>query len=1076
MRVIDKTSEGYQPIYETEPGLVGRTAQALRLIRTRSANKRAEAAAFEAEIRRITLDPNVESPIDLEALSKQPIFTMNGFESQQAEPYPRGQEPTFAPLSKEQMTLLLAGIVPLPLLPFVTDRFVFNYEAEQPDESRAPVVEVKEQDGKKKIHITLNRSNFISRGIPASEREKAAPAQLRRMVGFVDPARISIYIGKILAELIPPPPPTTPEEQTAGDYGRFATLIAPKPREAGRPQEFWLTAGDQRVASRRNTMRLRRTPRRDPVLDNAALKRQWQDFIGLAVTAPDIAQQDYPELYGYFTGETETFNTSPEKDDQAIERLEISLSSSSGQLLENFNRIRDLRTEAEQQQDKGISPELAGYERFITGLNKGLAMASRIPLFGKMFAFRITYTVPESMERAEQLAADDKEVKKLIEQLDETIRDQEFVDILATSSDYDREARVKARRYLMAASQAGEFSEWRVFAWLHKFSKTFRDWGGQYIGEEDYKDIQLIYSQSEKIGNRLGTGVLPYKVRPLTGEQARFYGTRKAIYELRDRPEYIKEVEKKVKNKSPSARTNASDKAFDQFKGGNGEYIDFDEKFGDTPAGMTTQTVNLQELGLDPAVGRFLGQLGVGKISPDAKALAVALYEDYRERGMQSSTRDRWISGKALSILQNPKYRDLLNKPPEDRVSVLFELDAKALAKEGDFERINEQREIADQAKQSVMSSLGAQLRAEPYLNQILEPVREKLLEVLANGTTDVATLFKGLDPFILQYYQGIMVNVEVARRSIMRFLYDSRTIKNLILLQQIIKYEKDLTPAEARTIKNAAEQIAKVPTGEAMRYLPEQLTYEQLEEYTKLGLELTSDDLERIKNADRDILIATTPPPAAGQPAATPPETNTDIRDNSEAKNKKRALILAEKLTGDKVEPALRERIITDTVKRSIAYFQRWVVYAEPQAAVDLAIPDQTADNRTKRFNDWADTPMNKIFAIPALRSVKNQLSSAVALSDSDDPATQARGLGQLSQVLTELVKAINYEDSYLKATLEEKRGQGQRQQRPQRQQRQRQSRRDEEDEAEEEAAAATPPPTAPPPPTPEPAAAAPA
>lgn len=1064
MRQPDLTREGYQPVLEPMSKFSRIVNETHYLMKTRDPRKRERLMELDAALDRAVREPGGEQ-LDFSEAKKLPPFEMAGFEGYPPDEYRPGEKRATAPMSKEQMQILLSSTIPAEMLPFVLESCQFVYE---PNEENNPYtgpsakVVTDPETGKKKLQVTLTNQHFYSKGVPPSlvtqadlskaqvlfgphsplhdntlTNNIAAKIAQRRhgIAGFIDPSKVTLLLGKVFAHAIIDPI----NHKDNKDLKEWGTVV---------DKDFHLTDPrfDKKKQRRRPDLfqRLKKSERTKK--DQEKLFAQWQDFVGMAFIAPDIAKRRMPEAYAYFEKKIDQFNT-PEFDEKAFDHLRDAANKQGGVIrLHDIVTTPDLRTPEEKAEDKGISPELAGYERFIAGFNRASAAFGRIPLFGKLpfVGLQLTYTIPDMPE---SLAEDEKEAKRLAENLpDEKIRDEDFMQLLAGADGNNPKHRSEAFQYLLAASQTKNYAEWRVYAWLYKFSPTFRQWHGQYVGEDDYKALQILHDQSEKSG-RVGTGVMPYEAVQVRARDAQHVGRKHGtfLYVRKDRAKYVKQVEKKIRDHSISALSAAMDankyKTLEQLQQPGGGWFGLDEKFSETAGGGLTPTVDIAAMGgekFGPELVKLLGDLGIDKASPDARAAAVYFYEYYRERNLDT---DRFITSKIRNIIS--EYGEQLNQPPEDTIEKLLDTSAKQLAEMGDFTKIMEKDDEAKKAKNTIMTSLGAELRKDQYSEYITNEVRTQILYLIEQGAADAKTLTHQIYPMLLHLYNDKQdyhrETIQHRLNLITRFMYDPKTIRNLMLLEKVQKFEHDLRPGYAVSIEKAAKEVTTAfvdkdgnPDPERVRnvIVPEKLKHKDLENYKKRGIQLTPEEVEEIRQANQSI-------PTEAAPAAVPGETaqpavNTDVDEDSTAKMIKRSQIVARKLVDKKTDPLIREMFVTQNLEDALVNIETAIFYqdgddktktVEAAKNDDEDVKDKTASTIQDRFSRWftggdsdsGGAPDSKIFTLPALRPAYNTLAFYAAQASSSDPVVQAAGLQHLGSTLADLKKSVNFEKKRL-------------------------------------------------------------
>jgi hypothetical protein len=208
MDPTQQTREGYRPIIDKERDPIDRAKFLIDSLRhgRKSAEQTRE---FNDAIEQSIVNPGGAEDLGVEELSRLPLFMMDGFDGHPPDHYAPGEEPAFAPISKEQMRLLLLRTLPSDLVPFAMERFVFEFDPQTEEDDGGAVglkVRVEKGSGIDRIHIRFNRDHFYSPGLPYRIRPGEQRNELpKNMVGFIDPSKISVFLGKVIAKMIPPP-------------------------------------------------------------------------------------------------------------------------------------------------------------------------------------------------------------------------------------------------------------------------------------------------------------------------------------------------------------------------------------------------------------------------------------------------------------------------------------------------------------------------------------------------------------------------------------------------------------------------------------------------------------------------------------------------------------------------------------------------------------------------------------------------------------------------------------------------------------------------------------------------------
>lgn len=921
-----------------------------------------------------------KEPIDPDEVARAPLFEFGkGFARQNAPEYREGEEPPVAPLSQEEMRLLLVRVLPTSMIPFALEHFRFDFEEGGPlDEGEpppGPTVQLDPNDNK--INITFHRQNFITDSVPHRLRESKNREDrivANRVVGFIDPSKVTVLLGHIIGKMIEPP---SDWDKTVGKKFKVTSQKHHKER--------WQEA--QNNLSREEK-------------DKARLEKQWEDFVGLAMIAPDLARHQYPEAYQHFLNETDRF-TDVRNDSVLLQKLRSQTNAHGYLHLPDINLTCDVRTEDQKIKEKGISPQIALYERAIARLNASWFM--------RIIGRKIVYDPPVDARRAAFIAEDETEIKKILEDSpDEEMRDADFGEILAGPDSEKIKNKNKARRYLLAASQAGEFAEWRIYAWLYRFSDTFKNTKGANISETDYKDLQAIYTASEKVG-RIGTSVLPYAkvdLRPNNYRGAEYHGRKMSFYVRKDRAEYIKEVEKKVRSKSVKAVLQASQKPFKQFTAAGGRNIKTDEVFSPTPEGTTFYNGNLEQYlgeGLAGELSGWLQQAGVNKISPDALAVATVWYDYYKS--VDRNWNDIYLKG-ADEYTKNVilDYGEQLNRPPEDAAKNLLAEDPLEIAAAGNPEHIHEQMQRAEKVEESILDTLGIEASQESGTKQksgMENETKDLLLTMLKRGITHTGLLMTLLRPEIYRLMNGNRLEIAQEVRYITQFLEDPARKKSIALLRKIKDYEQKLKPVYTASIEQAAMDLANPAV--ISRVVKSSISKEEAEVFEEAGLKFTESELKEIEQAG----ITETTDATDETGAAVPPPTlpvDTSLQD------KKRSQILQRKI---------KESDETGRLSVVIRQMQT-ALNGEYGLEVYLAHAKTKANGKfSDGYRDWLNGA-GRIFKLPSFASLNQHLESAVRIMDNPDIVRLGRQ--EKNAVLKSLNNALDYKDYILRPSRQKK------------------------------------------------------
>lgn len=918
-----------------------------------------------------------EQPLDMEELRHAPLFEFGkGFPGYPPETYNYGEEPAFAPLSREEMRLLLVKIIPPAMMPFVLEKFTFDFDVVEDKDTPPPGPTVVVKDGK--IKVTFYRNNFFTHGAPLSRKksqlansigqdinnvlplhgtplsgllkshtENATNKLIEKrtgIVGFIDPSKIAIFMGKIISKMIDPP-------------------------------EKWAEMIDKKFeVTREKTDKKKK--RSEKVVPNRKLEKhekQWTDFVALAITAPEIAKQQNPEAYKYFEAQAEKFSDVTH-DQKAIDKL-LEKSSNGYLNFSDFKLTMDIRSEEEKAAANGVNPELAWYEQFTTFLNKGLAV------FGK----KIVLHVPEELLGSAPSEVDDKIVKSLVETMPEDMRDLQFGDILRSSSDFDTTARQEAKRYLYAASQAGEFAEWRIYAWLYKFSDTFRRTQGRHISESDYRDLQIIYSQSDKVGNRIGTGVLPYKpilITPEMNKDAKFYPRPLSLYTRN--PDYEAEVAKKVQAKNPRAIFETIPGVIKQFEKG----IGFDETFDGSDAGLKIHGGNLLDILGEPLardVGNFMAQMQVSKISPDAKAVASEYYDNYKAMGQQYP---KDVSPQHFATLE--KYAEYLNRPAESYIDKLESISPEQALRSDNIQHIRERQELAESAKENNIRTIGIILAKTSHLTP---DIQRDFIALLSNDTTEPGLIQEILSVRIQDLLGSNKLVAYQELRNLKHFLSQRKVRTALQLLERAIEYREKVQPAYIESFKKAAEFMAS-SDNKLGDIIPKDLDDKKLAKFEKYGLRLTGDEMKSIETLAMADGLKIAGVREEDNNEANAAATALGAEYTELDRNKHRASFMLEKLK--KTDENTRRLIVLDMSTEALKNLDEGY----------LSNPKLGKTYR-ERYTDWLEAS-GRIFNLPSLRPIRQDLLAAVSLMDK--PATVREGLNHKSLITERINRALNF------------------------------------------------------------------
>ncbi len=777
---------GYNPEYRErgpeKSRAVERTQRVLNTLKHRSPNKAAEVAELDNWLREASerVHGTNEAVLDLETVQREAEFDIgDGFKSQEDDEWKwPGTVHEAAPMTKEQMRVLLATTLPASLIPFVSNHFEFRFD-NKGTPPREPSIEITDPgpptvpgdpggEHKTKIKITLNRDSFYTQGRPEgmSERERER-RQSEKIVGFIDPSRITFMIGRVVADSIPPPP----------EWDKIGPTLPKTTNISG---------------------------------SSYPLQEAWRDFIGLAIVSPDIARSQSLDAFNYYLEIIDRFNQET-YDEVAIAQLRKSLDDHPGSRpipqQSNFKVTLDLRTEQEKREDnrESLSDDIRWYDEAFKKANKLLRFIPGVD-------WQLTYEQPEDPERAYQLANDSSEIKKILERTRQVDRDKIFGDILKRSNYDDIENRTKARRYLLATSQSEDWHEWREYAWLHKFSETFRETGGEQISKEDYEDLRAIHNASAQ-AKRHGTDMMQYKQE--IGDDG--YGRVVYRYVRKEREEWIHEIAEKIIEKSDDQINKSGISTFDILFDAGGDWIDYDAKFDNSKDGMSVTYGHLDNLLgkelSDLVLNKYLVPWKVEKITPDVKLMVERLYNYYKAK---KGKVDKAFPARALQAISY--YGTTLNQPPTARVKNL-EPVIRQLSANPDTEQVARCDTELTTIQGMILSSIewDAEAMALDATHQaggptLTEDTIRALAKVLEKGTFSIPIILEKLEPTIVTTFPTQTDQQDQERDNLLTFLKLEKTQENLRLLERVVNYKKRLEPKQLATIEEIFDEVKKDP------------------------------------------------------------------------------------------------------------------------------------------------------------------------------------------------------------------------------------------------------------------------
>lgn len=698
--------------------------------------------------------------------------------------YERGKAIDAAPMSQEQLRLLLYGVIPPELMAFTMDRIVFQYEDKRDDENApAARIVVKKQKGRDgvlrdKIHLVLNHSAFITRG----------KGRGKEVTGFVDPSRIVLIIGRVFGKMIEPPP----------DWN---TRV---------PHYFRVT-------------RPQRASRRDLATQNS--QDQWEMFVGLCLASPETAKTFSPTSYQYFKEASQNFT------DASVHSAyvgKIASLSEQDKTIPNFQLDLDLRTRQEKEKAKdpddpaSYDPELYWFDRAFTGANKIL----------KFFRLRLTYELPDDPDRAFQTANDANEVKKLLERTRQVDRDKMYGKLMQLARLDNVEDKARARQLLMASSQSEDWNEWREIVYLYKFSPVFRASDGQRISKDDFEDLRTIHNMSAQQGKRYGTDMVPYDMVPVPDPTDTSGRTMVIEYRRKEQAAWIKEVEHKIEEKGDRVIQGVGISVFDLFypSEGKGKPIDpsrleaiYDPK---APGGLDNTYGRLDALlgeGLaNTIVKDYLIPLKVRQVPPDALIILQRLYRVALETGKEGQLR----IGEHM-----PRQAQLLFKAYGDRLAIAptaeiedFKSLTERLTQESSPQDVAQVLAQGNKLKGEMIEKIMSQ--AEPPETRAGQEAprvsldfesRNILQELLAEGRTTINDIlpeferktWSFLAPLV-QRGEDPTSELDQRRGNLIHFL--TRVKSDLAALDEIVEYEARIKPPTVDFLNRANAELASSP------------------------------------------------------------------------------------------------------------------------------------------------------------------------------------------------------------------------------------------------------------------------
>ncbi len=904
-------------------------------------------------------------PIDLDELAEAPIIKFgDGFTSAPPPDCLPGEEPPLAPMSSEQMRLLFVRVLGRnapEVVPFIEENVIFRYDAGPAPRSGAvppgPRVEqvnypVLDRDGHptpattQKIVVTLNYSHFITRGLPPHGPGTPQQKELNQyMWGFVDPSKIIMVLGKIVGRMTLPIDPRGPGGLTPNgqllrrlipDQNFHAT--ADKDSQGNYLKDFFRLPTKKEIVGAADTYL--GAPAEAPAPN---LVHQWEDFVGLYLALPEQAKIRYPAAYEYLREQLQQF-TDPTNDAAARSRL-----VGFGNIKSDFKIVADLRSDEEISSVNPPSPERHFLDYVYDGLNTVLAP------FGTKLSFRL----PEDEERAELLAKDNEEITRLVEHYDQDTRDKEFGEILALYPPDDKQGRNLARRYLIATSKDGHFSEWRVFAWLYKFSHKFRnpDPGrkmGSEISEEDYLDLKLIYDAAEESG-RYSASTLPYDKktykRPNSARTLHYY-------EIVPPKKYQDRLRAKMARKNARGIwdivARMEEKAFVEFDPTHsGDYIDYD-----APVSSAFLTQYIPNAAVADAISDALKQVEVNRVSADTKALAEAYYRHFRANNEQIN--DYMTTGAVNTVLH---YKEDLNRPVD--VDEFIKQAPPDLVKRAGPEYIAKRQKETDEERKAIIGSLVDQINAAP----LAEYTQDQLRLLVNNDHTNVQIIRAQTNRFLDTKRAEKGDEVDKQKREAFAFLSRDEVKRNLKNLRKILRYQESIEPLFAVDIKEVADSLKKVEEIKNLIAIGDTISKEEYEEkFEPYNIVIEPADQERIDNMSKEY-------------GALLPPTHPAI-------GKMRAEIVKEKLLH--MNDQARMLFAAGFVSESLKDFKKNVQLTP------------TAQN----FNKWKER--HPILKSEALTPIATQLEGVVAMIEGTSGGARNRYEKRLTEITDNMAVAL--------------------------------------------------------------------
>ncbi len=779
-------------LQETPPTKQSFSEWLVHSIRPYSAQERAEHEAINEAVLEQEL-----IHVDPKEIEKAPIGNFGeGFTHHADTHFKSGDKPVTAPLTIEEMRIFLGHGIPDALRSFILQRFEFRYHENSSDHERDQdgyednrlVNDIFSEDGK--IVLDLNFNSFYSRreGDAHSFADKRIkdPERGKWLSGLVDSSKLSLIIGKIMAQIIPPPTDDT-----------------------GKPWNELLPAGFKVMKHRGDV----------PLDPESAVKQQWEDFVALAVANPTEAEAKAPQLYAHYLQQIQDFRQI-ERQDDAFDNLSEKLEQGTVNFTD-FIIVYDLRSEEEKRQaavGDGRSAQTAWYDKMAEWMNKNVLF-----LFGR----KMIFDLPEDPERVFQREHDKGEIAKLLEQYRCEDRDKIFGETLQRGSHATGfsklHLRTKARQILIANSQSSDFSEWRVIAYLHVFDDLFKATNGYEISKESYEDLRTVHNTSAGAGKRHGTDYVMWKAVAITGPHIPGQRFR---YILKDRADYIEQVEGKIAEKSDDMLNKMPVDGLDQCLDG---LIDFDQRFNShAPNGLRVVYGNLSDPDLlgehlaHEIAEKYLEKWAIPIISPDTQAILRRLkaYID-KKKGVP----DKALSSQFVKMVG--RYSSSLDRPVLKDAETLLSVPAKTLISSGDIGLISRQvsqaNNICDASFKGVERALETVVGGKPLY--LLHPkTKSNLVLLLKEGKTDRAKLINtlmaaargsdGKEGYIHgETPEATDLQLRREESNLESFLYstDPNITKNLDIIHDVSEYRKELEPGLVNCVDHAAENLGRM-------------------------------------------------------------------------------------------------------------------------------------------------------------------------------------------------------------------------------------------------------------------------